>query len=141
MSNSLHSEADAGLLLKSKLKSFAVDFLAGGISGIAAKTACAPLDRVKLLMQTQKMNKSLVVPYTSSWNCGLRIYHEEGLLSLWRGNFANVYRYFPSQAFNFAFKDQFKGIFVPSQLRDDDKYGKLKVRSLVLFSSSFHHFP
>jgi len=29
-------------------------------------------------------------------------------LALWRGNFANVLRYFPTQALNFAFKDYFK---------------------------------
>lgn len=28
-----------------------------------------------------------------------------------RGNLANVVRYFPTQAFNFAFKDTFKAIF------------------------------
>merc|ERR1712170_228630 len=29
----------------------------------------------------------------------------------WRGNLANVLRYFPTQALNFAFKDTIKGIF------------------------------
>ena len=33
---------------------------------------------------------------------------EEGFASLWRGNVPNVLRYFPTQALNFAFKDQFK---------------------------------
>ncbi|TVU47576.1 hypothetical protein EJB05_07182, partial [Eragrostis curvula] len=32
----------------------------------------------------------------------------EGVISLWRGNTANVIRYFPTQALNFAFKDHFK---------------------------------
>lgn len=36
---------------------------------------------------------------------------EEGFGSLWRGNLANVYRYFPTQALNFAFKDYFKNLF------------------------------
>ncbi|KAG6722636.1 hypothetical protein I3843_03G172800 [Carya illinoinensis] len=36
---------------------------------------------------------------------------EEGILSLWRGNTANVIRYFPTQALNFAFKDYFKRLF------------------------------
>ena len=35
----------------------------------------------------------------------------EGWRGLWRGNMANVVRYFPTQAFNFAFKDFFKSIF------------------------------
>lgn len=32
----------------------------------------------------------------------------QGFMSFWRGNVANIIRYFPTQAFNFAFKDTFK---------------------------------
>merc|ERR1712154_724078 len=35
----------------------------------------------------------------------------EGVYPLWRGNLANVLRYFPTQALNFAFKDTIKAIF------------------------------
>ena len=34
-----------------------------------------------------------------------------GFASFWRGNLANVVRYFPTQAFNFAFKDTIKNMF------------------------------
>lgn len=34
-----------------------------------------------------------------------------GFISLWRGNLANCIRYFPTQAFNFAFKDTIKNMF------------------------------
>lgn len=37
---------------------------------------------------------------------------EQGLTALWRGNLANVIRYFPTQALNFAFKDTFKKMFM-----------------------------
>jgi len=33
-------------------------------------------------------------------------------LAFWRGNMANVIRYFPTQALNFAFKDKYKQIFL-----------------------------
>ena len=36
---------------------------------------------------------------------------EQGFGSFWRGNTANIVRYFPTQAFNFAFKDTIKAIF------------------------------
>jgi solute carrier family 25 (adenine nucleotide translocator) protein 4/5/6/31 len=39
------------------------------------------------------------------------VYSEQGLSAFWRGNFTNVIRYFPTQAFNFAFKDTFKTMF------------------------------
>jgi len=37
-----------------------------------------------------------------------RIPAEDGIAALWRGNLANVIRYFPTQALNFAFKDTYK---------------------------------
>jgi len=92
-------------------KSFLSDFVAGGVSGIAAKTSCAPFDRIKLLLQTQHINPSLTRQYVSTWDCTVRIFREEGVLAFWRGNLANAYRYFPSQALNFAFKDQYKLFF------------------------------
>jgi solute carrier family 25 (mitochondrial adenine nucleotide translocator), member 4/5/6/31 len=94
---------------------FLVDFAAGGISGAVAKTGTAPIERVKLIIQTQDANpkiKSGEVPrYTGIVNCFTRVYQEQGLAAFWRGNFTNVIRYFPTQAFNFAFKDQIKALF------------------------------
>jgi len=43
----------------------------------------------------------------------VRVSKEEGLGAFWRGNLANVIRYFPTQALNFAFKDTFKKWFNP----------------------------
>ena len=34
-------------------KSYFLDFLSGGLAGIISKTVVAPVERVKLLMQTQ----------------------------------------------------------------------------------------
>jgi len=42
--------------------------------------------------------------YDGIVECFSRTAREEGVLSLWRGNTANVIRYFPTQALNFAFK-------------------------------------
>ncbi|KAK1333703.1 hypothetical protein QTO34_006089 [Cnephaeus nilssonii] len=38
--------------------------------------------------------------------------YPQGVLSFWRGNLANVIRYFPTQVLNFAFKDKYKQIFL-----------------------------
>lgn len=35
------------------------------------------------------------------------------MTALWRGNLANVIRYFPTQALNFAFKDTYKKYLNP----------------------------
>lgn len=37
----------------------------------------------------------------------------EGIASFWRGNLANVIRYFPTQALNFAFKDTYRKFLCP----------------------------
>ncbi|KAJ3327857.1 ADP/ATP carrier protein aac3 [Blyttiomyces sp. JEL0837] len=57
-------------------------------------------------------------PYKGISNCFSRVVNEEGVLSLWRGNTANVVRYFPTQALNFAFKDYFKRMFGFKKERD-----------------------
>lgn len=45
-------------------------------------------------------------------DCFTRIPKEQGFLAFWRGNMANVIRYFPTQALNFAFKDKYKMLFL-----------------------------
>lgn len=50
--------------------------------------------------------------YKGMVDCFVRIPKEQGFLAYWRGNLANVIRYFPTQALNFAFKDKFKQIFL-----------------------------
>ncbi|GAA5893237.1 hypothetical protein JCM6882_003920 [Rhodosporidiobolus microsporus] len=86
-----------------------------------AKTAAAPIERIKLLVQNQgEMLKSgrLATPYKGIADCAARTYADEGLVSFWRGNTANVIRYFPTQALNFAFKDYYKSLFSYDQKRD-----------------------
>jgi solute carrier family 25 (adenine nucleotide translocator) protein 4/5/6/31 len=96
------------------LTAFAIDFLMGGVSAAVSKTAAAPIERVKLLIQNQdEMIKQgrLDKPYGGIGECFSRVIKDEGVIALWRGNLANVIRYFPTQALNFAFKDQFKRMF------------------------------
>lgn len=50
--------------------------------------------------------------YKGIMDCIVRIPKEQGMLSFWRGNLANVIRYFPTQALNFAFKDKYKQVFL-----------------------------
>jgi len=94
---------------------FLVNFLAGGVSGAVAKTCTAPIERVKLLIQTQDANPKIisgeVARYTGIVDCFSRVASEQGVGAFWRGNFTNVLRYFPTQAFNFAFKDGIKAMF------------------------------
>lgn len=99
----------------------AADFLMGGGAAVVAKSAAAPVDRVKLLLQNQgEMIKrgNLKRPYKGIGDCFVRVVREEGFFYLWRGNQANVIRYFPTQAFNFAFKGYFRNLFGCSKEKD-----------------------
>src|ERR1700712_166437 len=56
--------------------------------------------------------------YDGIGECFSRTAKNEGVLSLWRGNTANVIRYFPTQALNFAFRDTYKSMFAFKKERD-----------------------
>jgi len=76
-------------------------FLAGGTAGIIAKTAVAPLERVKLLYQAG-------VPATSVWSTLQRVSDAEGFRGLWRGNMSSCYRVFPNKGIMFSMNDFLK---------------------------------
>lgn len=102
---------------------FAESFALSGAAAVISKTAAAPIERVKLLVQNQdEMIKQgrLDKPYKGVIDCTARTFKNEGLLPFWRGNLANCIRYFPTQALNFAFKDQIKAMF---KLSKTDSYG------------------
>ncbi|PKX94736.1 putative mitochondrial ADP,ATP carrier protein (Ant) [Aspergillus novofumigatus IBT 16806] len=100
---------------------FVVDFLMGGVSAAVSKTAAAPIERIKLLVQNQdEMIRAgrLDRKYNGIVDCFRRTAQAEGVMSLWRGNTANVIRYFPTQALNFAFRDTYKSMFAYKKERD-----------------------
>jgi solute carrier family 25 (adenine nucleotide translocator) protein 4/5/6/31 len=93
---------------------FAENFMLSGVAAAVSKTAAAPIERVKLLVQNQgEMLKQGILsePYKGVIDCTKKTMASEGVGAFWRGNMANVIRYFPTQALNFAFKDTVKAIF------------------------------
>jgi len=99
----------------SPLLGFGENFALSGAAAIISKTAAAPIERVKLLVQNQgEMLKTgrLDKPYSGVIDCTMRTFRNEGIIPFWRGNLANCIRYFPTQALNFAFKDKIKAMFV-----------------------------
>jgi solute carrier family 25 (adenine nucleotide translocator) protein 4/5/6/31 len=106
--------------------SFAENFLLSGAAAVVSKTAAAPIERIKLLVQNQdEMIKQgrLDQPYKGVIDCFKRVIADEGVGPLWRGNLANCLRYFPTQALNFAFKDKIKAQFKVS--KQDSRLSKL----------------
>merc|ERR1711970_1448926 len=105
---------------------FIENFMLAGVAAGVSKTAAAPIERVKLLVQNQdEMIKQgrLDKPYKGVLDCTQRVLKTEGVYPFWRGNLANVLRYFPTQALNFSFKDAIKAIFaVPKDAGNARKF-------------------
>ena len=76
--------------------------LAGGFAGATARTITAPLDRVKILMQTERISSGTSDKYTSLWQALNRVGREEGIRGYWRGNLANCIRVVPYSATQFV---------------------------------------
>ncbi|KAG5046066.1 hypothetical protein JHK82_015447 [Glycine max] len=69
-------------------------FLAGGIAGGISRTATAPLDRLKVVLQVQSEPASIMPAVTKIWK-------QDGLLGFFRGNGLNVVKVSPESAIKF----------------------------------------
>jgi len=76
--------------------------IAGGGAGAITKTAVAPFERIKILCQVGE-SRGLVETFTA-------VVKSEGVLGLWRGNFANVVRIIPNKGVLFMCSDAYKGL-------------------------------
>lgn len=69
--------------------------------------------RVKVLLQTQDGNRQVLLSgkrYTGIIDCVRRVIREQGFLSLWRGNGADMMRHVPTSQLNFAFRDLYRDL-------------------------------
>merc|ERR1711990_25151 len=105
--------------------SFMLDMALGGVSGAIVKTAMAPVERVKLLLQTQDSNPKVIsgeiAKYTGIMDCFQRVSAEQGTAAFWRGNTVNCIRYAPQQGSALAFNDQIRRM-VPKYNPKTDYY-------------------
>jgi hypothetical protein len=85
--------------------------LAGAVAGAVAKTATAPLDRVKILFQTSAPR---YVHYSRSWqgpfNTLRHIANQEGIQGLYRGHALMLARIVPYAAVQFAAYEYYKEV-------------------------------
>jgi solute carrier family 25 (adenine nucleotide translocator) protein 4/5/6/31 len=111
-------------MAEAKKSNFLLDFMAGGVSAAVSKTMVAPIERVKMLLQVQDNIKGMseANKYKGISDCFMRVNSEQGFASFWRGNMANVVRYFPTQALNFACKDFYKQWLCPYKPSDGMKF-------------------
>ncbi|KAI5055822.1 hypothetical protein GOP47_0029343 [Adiantum capillus-veneris] len=88
--------------------------LAGGVAGAVSRTATAPFDRIKVLLQVQtrpeKGNLNIL-------NCSYKIFKDSGLVGFFRGNGLNVLKVAPESAIKFYAYEMFKSIMVKTDSR------------------------
>lgn len=82
----------------------------GAASGAVTKTAVAPLERVKILLQLRGMGQSIKGLPEQTHLIGVvqSIIKNEGVFALWKGNMANVIRVVPVYGLKFMFNDKFR---------------------------------
>ncbi|GLT39908.1 hypothetical protein SLA2020_140740 [Shorea laevis] len=78
-------------------------FIAGGIAGAASRTATAPLDRLKVVLQVQTTH-AYILPAIR------KIFKEEGILGFFRGNGLNVVKVAPESAIKFFAYEMLKNV-------------------------------
>ncbi|KAH6614915.1 mitochondrial carrier domain-containing protein [Boeremia exigua] len=93
--------------------------IAGGIAGCAAKTVVGPLDRVKILFQTQNPQ---FAKYTGSWTgfpTAVRdIYLQAGTRGLFKGHSATLLRIFPYAGIKFLAYEQIRARVIHSNAQE-----------------------
>ena len=114
------------------------DALSGGMAGAVSKTAVAPIERVKLLMQLEfsLTNKNRGDGRRlGALEIARNVYRDEGMLAFWRGNTPNVIRQGGTSAMNFFFMDWYKGAIRPLLTRShqlgSDEETRRKRRAFV----------
>ncbi len=112
-------------LQKNTLTYVIKSLIAGGVAGSAAKTAVAPLDRLKIIFQTTSVahtNKyaSHLGSIPGAFIALSKIYKEYGISGLFQGHSATLLRIFPYAAIKFTSYEQFKHLLM------DKKRSKLR---------------
>ncbi len=74
----------------------------GALSGAVAKSVIAPLDRIKILFQTDPTRQ---FTFHDAVNTSKEIYRRSGTLGFWRGHTATIIRIVPYSATNFFVYD------------------------------------
>lgn len=115
--------------------------VAGGFAGCAAKTVVAPLDRVKILFQS---NNPQFLKYTGSWfgtaTAIKDIYRQDGAAGLFRGHSATLLRIFPYAGIKFLAYEQIRSVIIPRK-EHETPFRRLISGSLAGVTSVFFTYP
>ncbi|XP_021647333.2 calcium-dependent mitochondrial ATP-magnesium/phosphate carrier protein 2 isoform X2 [Hevea brasiliensis] len=90
--------------------------IAGGVAGATSRTATAPLDRLKVVLQVQTTHARLMPAVRNIWR-------EGGVLGFFRGNGLNVLKVAPESAIRFYTYEMLKDFIVHAKGGDKANIG------------------
>ncbi|XP_061366120.1 thylakoid ADP,ATP carrier protein, chloroplastic-like isoform X2 [Gastrolobium bilobum] len=117
-------------------------FSAGAIAGAAGKTVTAPLDRIKLLMQTHgvRVGQESAKKAMGFIEAITFIGKEEGIKGYWKGNLPQVIRVIPYSAVQLFAYEIYKKIF-REQNGELSVVGRLTAGAFAGMTSTFITYP
>ncbi|KAH7514621.1 hypothetical protein FEM48_Zijuj11G0108800 [Ziziphus jujuba var. spinosa] len=117
-------------------------FAAGAIAGAAAKTVTAPLDRIKLLMQTHgvRVGQESAKKAIGFVEAITMIGKEEGIKGYWKGNLPQVIRIIPYSAVQLFAYETYKKLF-RGQDGELSVIGRLAAGACAGMTSTFITYP
>ncbi|KAH1204890.1 Calcium-binding mitochondrial carrier protein SCaMC-3 [Glycine max] len=98
--------------------------IAGGVAGAASRTATAPLDRLKVVLQIQTTQSHIMPAIKDIWKKG-------GLLGFFRGNGLNVLKVAPESAIRFYSYEMLKS-FITRAKGDEAKAANIGAMGRLL---------
>ncbi|XP_042514348.1 thylakoid ADP,ATP carrier protein, chloroplastic-like [Macadamia integrifolia] len=117
-------------------------FAAGAVAGAAAKTVTAPLDRVKLLMQTHglRAGQEMTKKGIGFIEAMMLIGKEEGIKGYWKGNLPQVIRIIPYSAVQLFSYEFYKKLF-RGENEELSVIGRLAAGACAGMTSTFMTYP
>ncbi|KAJ6362877.1 hypothetical protein OIU78_003129 [Salix suchowensis] len=117
-------------------------FTAGAVAGAAAKTVTAPLDRIKLLMQTHGVwaGQESAKKAIGFIEAIVMIGKEEGIKGYWKGNLPQVIRIIPYSAFQLLAYETYKKLFRGKDA-ELSVIGRLAAGACAGMTSTFVTYP
>ncbi|RZC68403.1 hypothetical protein C5167_031650 [Papaver somniferum] len=103
-SSTLKSNVEAEISLIDSLPVYVKELIAGGAAGAFAKTTIAPLERIKILLQTRTEGFHSIGVYQSM----KKLLKHEGVFGFYKGNGASVIRIVPYAALHFMTYEQYR---------------------------------
>eukprot|EP01083_Nonionella_stella_P000691 1961_1 len=98
-------------------------FVCGGFAGMTARTTVAPIDRVKLIIQTAMSRNNVEAGQRGIVATARHEISKGGIQSMWKGNFTNCIRVFPYAALQFSSYERYKSHVVDYCEKHDRSFG------------------